>query len=63
MDVLARVGATALRRVKEPSTWAGSGVLAVVASHYLGPELGGHVIELGASIGAILSILVPEKHA
>jgi hypothetical protein len=63
MDVLARVGAVALRRMKEPSTWAGSGVLALVANHYLGPELGGHVIALGASIGAILSIVVSEKHA
>jgi hypothetical protein len=50
-----------LSRIEEPSTWAGGSLLAI-ALHTVAPgALGDAVLAVGASIGALLAIVIPEK--
>ena len=54
-----------LARIEEPSTWAGTGVVAIVLknSGLIDSDLADHLLAAGAAIGAILAIVLPEKKA
>ncbi len=60
MDKLAKAGIWLLARLEEPSTWAGSGVIAVLAHSYFGAA-GEALVAVGASLGGFLAIVLPEK--
>jgi hypothetical protein len=48
-------------RAAEPSTWAGTGVVAALL-HSLAPGLlGDSLLTLGAAIGGVLAVIVPER--
>ncbi|WP_036296840.1 hypothetical protein [Methylosinus sp. PW1] len=48
-------------RVVEPSTWAGTGVVAAIV-HSLAPgALGDGVLATGAALGGLIAIVAPEK--
>ena len=49
-----------LTRMKEPSTWAGAGVAAVVIHSVFPGVLGDAIIQVGASVGALLAVVLPE---
>lgn len=50
-----------IARAAEPSTWAGAGVVAAVV-HSLAPgAVGDSLLTLGAAIGGLLAVIVPEK--
>jgi hypothetical protein len=50
-----------ITRAAEPSTWAGTGVVAAVL-HSLAPgAVGDGLLTLGAAIGGLLAVIVPEK--
>jgi hypothetical protein len=52
-----------LARIKEPSTWAGAGLVAV-AVHSVAPgPLGDAILALGAAAGGLLAVAAPEKSA
>jgi hypothetical protein len=46
--------------MEEPSTWAGSGVLAVAAHAYFGAA-GDAAIALLSAIGGFFAVVIPEK--
>jgi hypothetical protein len=50
-----------LARVEEPSTWAGAGIVATIVHSIAPGALGDGVLALGAAIGGLLAVLVPEK--
>lgn len=50
-----------LARAKEPSSWAGTGVVAVILTQFLPPDLANAVLNVGATFGAVLAIVLPEK--
>lgn len=48
-------------RMAEPSTWAGTGVVAALV-HSLAPGLlGDSLLTLGAALGGVLAVVVPER--
>lgn len=50
-----------LARIEEPSTWAGASIVAV-GIHSIAPgALGDSILTVGAAIGGLLAIIVPEK--
>jgi ABC-type Fe3+-siderophore transport system permease subunit len=49
-----------LARVEEPSTWAGAGVAAVLIHSIFPGALGDSILQVGAAIGALLAIVIPE---
>jgi hypothetical protein len=52
-----------LARIAEPSTWAGTGIVAAMA-HSLAPGAAGEaLIAVGAAVGGLLAVVVPEKRA
>lgn len=52
-----------IARVAEPSTWAGAGIVAV-AVHSIAPgPLGDAILAVGASVGGLLAVVVPERSA
>lgn len=50
-------------RAREPSTWAGAGVGAVVIHSFAPGALGDAVIAVAASLAALAAIVIPEKPA
>ncbi|ATQ70215.1 MULTISPECIES: hypothetical protein [Methylosinus] len=48
-------------RMAEPSTWAGTGVVAALAHSIAPGVLGDSLITLGAAIGGVLAVVVPER--
>ena len=52
-----------LARIEEPSTWAGTGILAIVLkqSGFIDPAIADHVLAIGAAVGGLLAIVMPEK--
>ncbi len=51
-----------LARVEEPSTWAGAGIVAVVVHSMFPGALADSIIAVGAAVGGLLAIVVPEKN-
>jgi hypothetical protein len=50
-----------LSRAEEPSSWAGTGVLAVVV-HSLAPgALGDSLLAVGAAVAGLVAVIAPEK--
>jgi hypothetical protein len=50
-----------IARAAEPSTWAGTGVVAALI-HSLAPGLlGDSLLTLGAALGGVLAVIVPER--
>jgi hypothetical protein len=45
----------------EPSTWAGTGVVAALVHSFAPGLLGDSLITLGAAIGGVLAVVVPER--
>lgn len=60
MNTLVKFGHWLLTRMEEPSTWAGSGVLAVSAHAYFGAA-GDAAITVLAAIGGFFAVVIPEK--
>jgi hypothetical protein len=60
MKGLLALGHWALARMEEPSTWAGSGLLAVTAHAYFGAA-GDAAIAALAAIGGFFAVVIPEK--
>lgn len=60
MNTMMKLGHWLLARLEEPSTWAGSGVLAVTAHAYLGAA-GDAAIGVLAAIGGFFAVVIPEK--
>lgn len=50
-----------LKRLKEPSTWAGLGALAAIFT--ANPLVPAAIMKVGAAVGAIAAILLPEASA
>jgi hypothetical protein len=50
-----------LARVAEPSTWAGTGVLAALVHSIAPGAIGDGVLAIGAAIGGLLAVVVPEQ--
>jgi hypothetical protein len=48
-------------RIKEPSTWAGAGIVATVVHLTFPGPLGDNIIAMGAAFGGILAVILPEK--
>jgi len=60
MDKVFKVLVWIADRVKEPSTWAGGGLVAV-SIHTLFPGvLGDSIIAVGVAVGGLLAIVMPE---
>jgi hypothetical protein len=49
-----------LARAREPSTWAGAGVGAVVIHSFAPGALGDALVAVAASLAALAAIVVPE---
>jgi hypothetical protein len=62
MNTLIKFGHWLLARIEEPTTWAGSGVLAVTAHAYFG-SAGDAAIGVLAAISGFLAVVIPEKSA
>ena len=60
MDQVKAMLARLLAMWEEPSTWAGSGVLAVAAHQYFG-STGDAFVVMMAAMGGFLAMLIPEK--
>ncbi len=52
-----------LARVEEPSTWAGAGIVAVVVHSIAPGAVGDSILAVGAAVGGLLAVVVPEKRA
>ena len=52
-----------LARAREPSTWAGAGVGAVIIHSFAPGALGDALVAVAASLAALAAILVPEHPA
>lgn len=52
-----------LARVAEPSTWAGAGVVAAVVHSIAPGAVGDSILAVGAAVGGLLAVVVPEKSA
>ncbi|WP_018264311.1 MULTISPECIES: hypothetical protein [Methylosinus] len=52
-----------LARVEEPSTWAGTGVVAAIVHSVAPGALGDGVLAAGAALGGLIAIVAPEKAA
>jgi hypothetical protein len=50
-----------LARLKEPSTWSGAGVVAMVAHQFLPSAIADAALVAGAAVGGLLAVLIPEK--
>ena len=52
-----------LARIEEPSTWAGTGILAVLlkSTGVIPGEVADHILAVGSAIGGLLAIILPEK--
>lgn len=60
MNTFVKLGHWLLARMEEPSTWAGSGVLAVTAHAYFGAT-GDAAIAVLAAIGGFFAVVMPEQ--
>jgi len=47
-------------RIKEPSTWAGASIVAVVVHQTFPGPMGDSILALGAAVGGILAVVMPE---
>ena len=63
MDKLSKAFAWIVARAEEPSTWAGTGILAVLlkSSGLIDADLADHILAVGAALGGLLAIIMPEK--
>ena len=52
-----------LARLKEPSTWSGASVIAVVAHQFLPGAAADATLAVGAAVGGLLAVLIPENVA
>lgn len=51
-----------IERLKEPSTWAGGGIVALILSQFhVDNETAKQVLQIGAALGGLLSIYMKEK--
>ena len=50
-----------LSRLTEPSTWAGTGVLAVTIHQYFPGSMGDAVVAVVASIAGLVAVFLAEK--
>ncbi|MBG0810597.1 hypothetical protein IY145_14590 [Methylosinus sp. H3A] len=50
-----------LARAEEPSTWAGTGVLAAIVHSIAPGALGDGVLAAGAALGGLIAVVAPEK--
>jgi hypothetical protein len=60
MSSFMKLGQWVLARMEEPSTWAGTGVLAVTAHACFGAA-GDAAIAVFAAIGGFFAVVIPEK--
>jgi hypothetical protein len=51
------------QRAREPSTWAGTGVGAMLIHSFAPGMLGDALIAVAASLASLAAILVPEKRS
>ena len=49
-----------LARIEEPSTWAGTGLIAL-GLHAVAPSVASQVLAVGSAVGGILAVALPEK--
>jgi hypothetical protein len=52
-----------LARAEEPSTWAGTGVLAAVVHSIAPGALGDSLLAVGAAAAGLVAVVVPERKA
>jgi hypothetical protein len=52
-----------LARLKEPSTWSGASVVAVAAHQFLPGSTADAALAVGAAVGGLLAVLMPENPA
>ena len=52
-----------LARAEEPSTWAGTGVLAAVVHSIAPGALGDSLLTVGAAVGGLVAVSCPRKSA
>ncbi|PWB80502.1 MAG: hypothetical protein C3F11_17785 [Methylocystaceae bacterium] len=52
-----------LARAKEPSTWAGAGVVASIVHSAAPGALGDGILSVGAAVAGLLAVVAPEKNA
>jgi hypothetical protein len=50
-----------LARFEEPSTWAGTGVVAMALHAVIPGVLGDSLLAFGGAFAAVLAIILPEK--
>ena len=52
-----------LARIEEPSTWAGTGVVALLlkSTGVIPDDVANNILALGAAVGGLLAIVLPEK--
>lgn len=48
-------------RVREPSTWSGAGVVAIVAHQFLPGAVADAALAIGAAVGGLIAVLIPES--
>lgn len=52
-----------LARAKEPSTWAGAGVVASIVQSVAPGALGDSILAVGAAVAGLLAVVAPERNA
>lgn len=60
MDKVMKVLRWLVARIEEPSTWAGTSLVAVAIHHFFPGALGDSIIALGVATGGLLAIVLPE---
>jgi len=50
-----------IARLKEPSTWAGTGLIASAVHNYIPGSMGDNIISTLQGLGGILAVLLEEK--
>jgi len=48
-------------RIREPSTWSGAGVIAIVAHQFLPGAVADAALVVGAAVGGLVAVLIPES--
>jgi hypothetical protein len=52
-----------LDRAKEPSTWAGTGIIAVAVHSAFPGSVGDAILQVGSAAAGLLAVVVAEKKA
>lgn len=60
-SVLANVGAVLVKYLKQPSTYAGGGLLAILAARYLPGVNLQTIAEIGGAIAAVAAVVLDES--